>query len=87
MRNLLQDTKGQVSIAVLTAAIGAILALSGVVYGITVNGLKEADSRFEKRQNEQQIINTQAAVLLGRIDERLSNIERALGVKNSRSLK
>ena len=76
--------KGQISITILTATVGAIIALSATIYGITVNSLKDTDIRIELKQNQQDEKLSNYQEILGRIDERLANIERAVGVKNKK---
>jgi len=71
---------GQISISVLTASIGVIIALSGTIYAITVNGLKDTDRRIETKTVEMEVESQQTAIVLERIDGRLLRIEEKLGI-------
>jgi len=71
---------GQISISVLTASIGVIIALSGTIYAITVNGLKDTDRRIEAKTIEMEVEGQQTAIVLERIDGRLLRIEEKLGI-------
>jgi len=71
---------GQISISVLTASIGVIIALSGTIYAITVNGLKDTDRRIETKTVEMEVESQQTAIILERIDGRLLRIEEKLGI-------
>ena len=74
--------KGEVTLMLLSTALGVITILAGVVFTTKVAALTDADNSADKRIEEQIKTITEIKVITARIDERLKNIEGVLNVKS-----